>query len=105
MSTIRSEGQFNTIIYEEEDIYRKQTERWVVLMNAHDMRREGLGKQSRVTLKNNTGSMVDLKVCCCDIAAGNLLTYFPEANVLVPMDCDPRSKTPSFKSVQVELIK
>jgi anaerobic selenocysteine-containing dehydrogenase len=43
MSTIRSEGQFNTIIYEEEDIYRKQTERWVVFMNAQDMRREGLG--------------------------------------------------------------
>ena len=27
--------------------------------------------------------------------------YFPEANVLVPRDVDPQSKTPAFKSVLV----
>ncbi len=29
--------------------------------------------------------------------------YFPEANVLVPRDCDPASKTPAFKNVLVTL--
>jgi hypothetical protein len=29
--------------------------------------------------------------------------YFPEANVLVPLQTDPRSQTPGFKSVQVSL--
>ena len=29
------------------------------------------------------------------------MTYFPEANVLIPQDTDPRSRTPGFKSVLV----
>lgn len=29
--------------------------------------------------------------------------YYPEANVLVPRDVDPRSKTPAFKAVLVEV--
>ena len=32
--TVRSEGQFNTVVYEEEDIYRGQERRDVILMNA-----------------------------------------------------------------------
>ncbi len=31
--TVRSEGQFNTVVYEEEDIYRGQERRDVILMN------------------------------------------------------------------------
>ena len=30
--------------------------------------------------------------------------YYPEANVLVPRAVDPRSKTPAFKAVLVELL-
>ena len=30
--------------------------------------------------------------------------YYPEANVLVPRDVDPHSKTPAFKSVLVEIV-
>src|SRR5581483_1133298 len=33
LMTIRSEGQFNTVVYEEEDIYRGQERRDVILMN------------------------------------------------------------------------
>jgi hypothetical protein len=39
-----------------------------------------------------------------DVKSGNALMYYPEANVLVPRDVDPRSKTPAFKSVIVEVI-
>ena len=39
-----------------------------------------------------------------DVRAGNAVMYYPEANVLVPRAVDPRSKTPAFKSVLVELL-
>src|SRR5690606_2535552 len=36
LSTVRSEGQFNTIVYEYADAYRLTDDRWVVMMNAED---------------------------------------------------------------------
>jgi len=36
-----------------------------------------------------------------DIRPGNALAYYPEANVLVPRDVDPESRTPAFMSVLV----
>ena len=35
--SVRSEGQFNTVVYEEKDLYRNQDRRDVVLMNKDDM--------------------------------------------------------------------
>nr|VFK29410.1 MAG: oxidoreductase alpha (molybdopterin) subunit [Candidatus Kentron sp. MB]VFK33668.1 MAG: oxidoreductase alpha (molybdopterin) subunit [Candidatus Kentron sp. MB]VFK76286.1 MAG: oxidoreductase alpha (molybdopterin) subunit [Candidatus Kentron sp. MB] len=105
MSSVRSEGQFNTIIYEHQDRYRRQPGRRVVLMNADDMHREGLRENDRVTLQNATGVMTGLFVREYDLPPGNLLTYFPEANVLIPRNTDPRCKTPSYKSVGVVLAR
>ena len=39
-----------------------------------------------------------------DVRAGNAVMYYPEANVLVPRDVDPQSKTPAFKSVLIEVL-
>jgi len=39
LMTLRSEGQFNTVVYEEEDLYRGNERRDVVMMNADDARR------------------------------------------------------------------
>lgn len=105
MMSLRSEGQFNTIVYEHEDVYRDQTERWVVLMNPQDMQREGLRENDLVGLTNTTGEMHNLKVKPFTIRPGNVATYYPEANVMVPTSVDPRSKTPGFKSVTVTLEK
>jgi molybdopterin-dependent oxidoreductase alpha subunit len=105
MMTLRSEGQFNTIIYEQEDVYRDQTERWVVLMNPEDMVAQGLEEDDKITLVNKTGNMRALKVKPMAIRKGNIATYYPEANALVPTDVDQRSKTPGFKSVAVSLQK
>lgn len=105
MMSLRSEGQFNTIIYEHEDVYRDQTERQVVLMNPADMEREGLNLDDLVTLRNNTGAMKALKVKPFNIHPGNVATYYPEANVLTPNTVDARSRTPGFKSVVVVLVK
>ncbi len=46
--TVRSEGQFNTVVYEQEDIYRGQERRDVVLLHPDDLRRLGLQNDQRV---------------------------------------------------------
>ena len=105
MMTVRSEGQFNTVVYEEEDLYRDQTSRWVVLMNEDDIRRKGLKENDKVTLQSSVGEMNNVVVCKYNVTVGNIITYFPEANILVPTTTDPRSKTPAYKSVLIKILK
>ncbi|MBI5948313.1 MAG: FdhF/YdeP family oxidoreductase [Chloroflexi bacterium] len=100
LMTIRSEGQFNTVVYEEEDLYRGNRRRDVVMMAAEDARRIGVSEGSRVVVESEAGSMT-VSVAIVEIRAGNLAMYYPEANLLVPRKLDPRSKTPAFKSVAV----
>ncbi len=103
LMTIRSEGQFNTVVYEEEDYYRGQERRDVVLMNPDDMRRMGIAVNDRVTLRTRTGEMPGLLARAADIRAGNAATYYPEANILVPRSIDGESRTPAFKSIAVRV--
>jgi molybdopterin-dependent oxidoreductase alpha subunit len=103
LMTIRSEGQFNTVVYEEEDIYRGQERRDVILMNAEDVRRRGLATDQQVCVRSSAGAMHGVRVRPFDIKAGNAAMYFPEANILVPSITDPDSKTPVFKSVLITL--
>ncbi|HEY0867443.1 MAG TPA: FdhF/YdeP family oxidoreductase [Fimbriimonas sp.] len=100
LMTIRSEGQFNTVVYEDEDVYRGQERRDVILMNADDISRLGLEENELVTVRSASGETRSL-VRPIDIAQGCAAMYYPEANVLVPRERDPRSKTPAFKSVVV----
>jgi molybdopterin-dependent oxidoreductase alpha subunit len=104
LMTIRSEGQFNTVVYEEEDIYRGQERRDVILMSAEDMERGGLTRDQLVTIRSAVGELRHHLVRPFDIRPGNAAMYYPEANVLVPRDIDPRSKTPAFKSVLVHVV-
>ncbi len=101
LMTVRSEGQFNTVVYEEEDIYRGQDRRNVILMNPLDIERLSLRVEQRVRVSSVAGSMSGIVVRAFDIRAGNVLMYFPEANVLVPTTTDPDSQTPAFKCVPV----
>ena len=103
LTTVRSEGQFNTIIYSEEDIYRGQDRRDVLFMNPDDINDCGWSEGDTVRVSNATGEMNSLYLVSCAIKAGNVMTYFPEANVLVPKEIDERSRTPSFKNVHVEV--
>lgn len=102
MMTIRSEGQFNTVVYEEEDLYRGNTRRDVVMMSADDVARLGLREGQTVTVRSETESM-DVVVSVVNIRSGNVAMYYPEANVLVDRRLDPESLTPAFKSVAVTL--
>jgi len=101
--TVRSEGQFNTVVYEEKDIYRAQDRRDVILMSKEDIARLGFKVDQRVRVRSSAGVMRNILVREWDIRSGNALMYYPEANVLVPKEVDPISKTPSFKSVLVTL--
>ena len=107
MMTIRSHDQYNTTIYGLDDRYRGIKEsRRIVLMCKQDMS----------TLGIRTGVMVDLtshfegeqlsapkwRVVEYDIPAGNIATYFPEANCLIPLNSVAEgSNTPTSKSVCV----
>lgn len=104
MMTLRSEGQFNTVVYEEYDLYRGIDRRDVILVHPDDIRRLGLEPEQRVTISSDTGSMQGITLRAFDnIKPGNAAMYYPEANVLVPRGVDPHSKTPSFKCVLVRL--
>jgi molybdopterin-dependent oxidoreductase alpha subunit len=103
LMTVRSEGQFNTVVYEEEDIYRGQNGRDVILLNRADIERLGLRVDQQVTVRSVVGVMHGIRVREYDIRGGNALMYYPEANVLVPATTDPESKTPAFKAVLVTL--
>jgi molybdopterin-dependent oxidoreductase alpha subunit len=104
LASIRSEGQFNSIIYEETDSYRGTDTRWSVLMNKEDITALGINAGDEVTLRSAQGEMKGVKVFAFDVPRGNLMAYYPEANILIATTHDPRSKTPAFKSVPVQVI-
>jgi len=103
LMTVRSEGQFNTIIYEEKDTYRRTERRWSVLMNPEDMQRLGFNAGDTADLQSSHGRMAAVTVYSFDLPAGNAMAYYPEANVLIGRRIDPRSKTPAFKSIAISI--
>jgi len=102
LMTVRSEGQFNTVVYEEEDLYRGNRHRDVVMMAAEDAARLGLGEGDPVVVETETGRL-RVTAAIAELRPGNLAMYYPEANALVPRRLDARSKTPAFKSVAARL--
>jgi molybdopterin-dependent oxidoreductase alpha subunit len=104
LTTVRSEGQFNSIIYERKDSYRGGIDRWSVMLNAEDLAERGFHDGDIATLKSDTGIMRDVTLRAFDIARGSVMAYYPEANCLTGTAVDPRSKTPSFKATAVRII-
>ncbi len=102
LMTVRSEGQFNTVVYEEEDLYRGQDRRDVILMHADDMARLGFEESRPVEVATATGSLRVLPRPI-DIRKGNAVMYYPEANKLVPRHVDEASRTPAFKGIMVRV--
>lgn len=103
LTTVRSEGQFNTIVYEDHDVYRQTQSRWCVMMGSADLERLGISIGDRVTLRSAQGAMQDVVVEQFDLPPGDLMAYFPEANILTGTAVDPRSKTPAFKATPVRV--
>ena len=101
LTSVRSEGQFNSIIYEEHDLYRNIDQRWSVMMNEQDIAEQGLQVGDLIDLYSAHGHMKQVKLFAGDLPPGNLMAYYPEANCLTGPIRDPRSHTPSYKSTPV----
>jgi molybdopterin-dependent oxidoreductase alpha subunit len=111
MITLRSNDQFNTTIYGYDDRFRGiRGTRSVVLMNIKDVARLGLAESQEVTLATVSDDGVDrrlggLTVVAYNIPEGCIGTYYPEANVLIPLwHHAKRSKVPAAKSVPVRVL-
>lgn len=104
LTTVRSEGQFNTIVYEYADTYRGMKDRHSVMLHPDDLAAHGLVDGDRALLESEHGRM-DVTVRAFDIARGSVMAYYPEANVLIGTVRDERSKTPAFKSTPVRLVR
>ena len=109
MMTIRSHDQYNTTIYGLDDRYRGiRGNRRIVLMNAQDMVDRGWKTRHFVDITSHfngeTRHARKWMVLPYDIPRGNLATYFPEANSLVPLHSTADvSNTPTSKWVVVTL--
>lgn len=103
LMTVRSEGQFNTVVYEEEDLYRGQERRDVILMNPADIERFGLQVDQPVTVRTDCGALGNILVRAYDIPAGNAAMYYPEVNAIIPRAADAKSRTPAFKNVVIRI--
>ncbi|MBV9128593.1 MAG: FdhF/YdeP family oxidoreductase [Verrucomicrobia bacterium] len=111
MMTIRSHDQFNTHIYGLDDRYRGvYNGRRVIFMNADDMHEAGLEQGQLVDLTSHFSTngkeeervAKHFLVAPFQIPRGSTATYFPEANVLVPINSTAeKSNTPTSKFVVI----
>lgn len=103
LTSVRSEGQFNSIIYEIEDAWRGVKTRDVILMNDTDMKDRGLSDGDKVRVSSKEGEISGYTVMKFDVSRGTVVGYYPEMNVLIGREVDPQSKTPAFKNIDVEV--
>ncbi|MGV9255762.1 FdhF/YdeP family oxidoreductase [Streptomyces sp. NPDC003697] len=110
LQTLRSHDQYNTTVYGLDDRYRGiRNGRRVVLVNPEDARALGVADGARVDLVGEWRDGVErrapgFRVVHYPTARGCAAAYYPETNVLVPLDATAEiSNTPASKSVVVRL--
>jgi molybdopterin-dependent oxidoreductase alpha subunit len=108
LQTMRSHDQWNTIPYAPNDRYRGiKNARRIVLVNPADMEELGLVNQQLVDLVSTWEDGIerraaDFRVIAYPAARGSAASYYPETNVLVPLDSVAEiSNTPTSKGVFV----
>lgn len=111
MMTIRTHDQYNTTIYGLDDRYRGVlNERRIIFMNKDDMKNQQLRKLDKVDLvshfQDEKRVAKGFLVIPYDIPKQCTATYFPEANVLVPIKSKAKlSHTPASKTVIITVEK
>ncbi|QTD51687.1 FdhF/YdeP family oxidoreductase [Sulfidibacter corallicola] len=110
LMTVRSHDQFNTTIYGLDDRYRGiKGKRMVVFLNGEDMADRALEAGMRVDLISQGADgrkrkAEGFEVVPYELPRGCAAAYFPETNVLVPIDSyASRSFTPASKFIPVWL--
>ncbi|AUG79655.1 hypothetical protein CFP65_4938 [Kitasatospora sp. MMS16-BH015] len=108
LQTLRSHDQYNTTIYGLDDRYRGITGgRRVVLVNPADAAELGLADGSYVDLVGEWKDGIErraphFRVVHYPVARGGAAAYYPETNVLVPLDSTADiSNTPTSKAVVI----
>ncbi|GAA4267062.1 FdhF/YdeP family oxidoreductase [Frondihabitans peucedani] len=111
LQTLRSHDQYNTTIYSLNDRYRGiKKGREVVFINPDDLAELSLVDGQRVDVFTEWTDDVervlrDYRVVSYPTAKGCAAAYFPEANVLVPLDSAAiGSNTPVSKAVLVRVV-
>jgi anaerobic selenocysteine-containing dehydrogenase len=110
--TLRSNGQFNTTVYNYDDRFRGiYGSRWVVLMHHNDIDRLELSEGDVVTLRtavddDTKREVSGFRVVAYDIPEGCIAGYYPECNPLLPLwHHAERSKVPAAKSIPVRISR
>ena len=109
--TIRSHDQYNTTIYGMDDRYRGVFgRRDVLFMSDEDLSLLSIEHGDLVDVETLVSgrklALKGLTAIAYSIAKGSVAAYYPEANVLVPLDyLDKESGTPSYKSVPVRVVR
>ncbi|MFQ3598564.1 MAG: FdhF/YdeP family oxidoreductase [Chloroherpetonaceae bacterium] len=109
MMTIRSHDQYNTTIYGLDDRYRGiYNGRRIIFMNPDDMRKANLKQGDIVDLFSHFNGEVrtakHFVVVPFNIPKQCTATYFPETNVLVPIDSyADKSQTPTSKFILITI--
>ncbi|PYI68975.1 hypothetical protein CVV68_04025 [Arthrobacter livingstonensis] len=110
LQTLRSHDQYNTTIYGKDDRYRGiKGGRRVVFVNQADLDSLGLADGAMVDLVSEWKDGVDrrapeFRVVAYSTPVGCAAAYYPETNVLVPLDSKADvSGTPTSKSVVIRL--
>ncbi|MBF9067525.1 FdhF/YdeP family oxidoreductase [Streptacidiphilus fuscans] len=110
LQTLRSHDQYNTTIYGLDDRYRGITGgRRIVLLNPEDAAAHGLTEGQYVDLVSEWKDGVErraphFRVAHYPTTRGCAAAYYPETNVLVPLDSTAdTSNTPTSKSVVIRL--
>jgi molybdopterin-dependent oxidoreductase alpha subunit len=109
LQTVRSHDQYNTTIYGLDDRYRGvHGGRRVVFVNPDDLAARGLADGDVVDVVSEWADgerrAPQFRVVAYPTARGCAAAYFPEANVLVPLDSTAKgSQTPTSKQIIVRL--
>ncbi|TDD32140.1 FdhF/YdeP family oxidoreductase [Actinomadura sp. KC06] len=110
LQTVRSHDQYNTTIYGLDDRYRGiKAGRRVVFVSPSDLAALGLDDGATVDLVSEWADGVErrapsFRIVSYPTARGCAAAYFPETNVLVPLDSTAEiSNTPTSKSIIVRL--
>jgi molybdopterin-dependent oxidoreductase alpha subunit len=109
LQTLRSHDQFNTTVYGLEDRYRGiYNDRNVIMMNEDDMKSRSIKPLMKVDVvsifKGKERHLRNLKAVPYKMPRGACAAYFPEANVLVPLDKTAKvSNTPTSKDIPVRI--
>ena len=109
LMTLRSHDQYNTTIYGLDDRYRGiRGNRRIIMMNPLDMLDRGWKTRHLIDVTSHFNGKERASrnwlVIPYDIPRGNLASYFPEANELVPIDSTAHlSNTPTSKWIVCSL--